>query len=125
MAEQETLRKLLQKRKGHRLVVRNAISKARELLSQTKDDAVTPTTVKLKLETVRNTIDQKQSIIATLNEEIEDLYSEDEIEKEITDRSDFEDEVEKFYVTSTPYSNSQIRNKFALKTLDKVTLQSN
>ena len=69
------------------------ILKAKELLSRTKDDTVAPTTVKLKVETVRNTIDKKQSIIATLNEEIEDLYSEDEIEKEITDRSDFEDEV--------------------------------
>ena len=76
------------------MVARNTSLKAKECLSQTESDAGASSSVKIKLETVRSTIDKKQSFIAKLNQEIENLYSEDEIEKEITDRREFENEIE-------------------------------
>ena len=81
MSDEEALKKKLQNRPGHRLVIRNTLSKARELLSETTYGSVPPTAVKLKLETIRNTLEKKQSVIASLDEEIEDLCDEKDVQK--------------------------------------------
>ena len=64
------------------------------MLSETTHNSVPPTAVKLKLETIRNTLEKKQSVIASLDEEIEDICDEKDVEKEIVERSEFEEELE-------------------------------
>ena len=53
-----------------------------------------PTAVKVKLETIRSTLEKKQTIITSLDEEIEDLFDKKEIKKEIIESSEFEFKVE-------------------------------
>ena len=94
MAEQEALRKKLQKRNGHRLVVRKTITKVNELLSPIEENRAATPAVTVKLESLRNTLDTKRTTIGQIDNEIEELLDETDIEKEIVDRSAFEEELE-------------------------------
>ena len=92
MAEKEQLRKKILSRNGHRLVVRKTVAKAREIVLPLKQ--LTPVELQAPLESIRNTLQRKRDIITTLDEEITNLLDKQEIEKEIVDRSEFEDELE-------------------------------
>ena len=85
MAEQGALRKKLQKRNGHRLVVRKTITKVNELLSPIEENRAATPAVTVKLESLRNTLDTKRTTIGQIDNEIEELLDETDIEKEIVD----------------------------------------
>ena len=85
MSEQEALRKTLQKRSGHRLVVKKTITKAKELLPPIEENRVATPAVTVKLESLRNTLDTKRTPIGQIDNEIKELLDETDIKKEIVD----------------------------------------
>ena len=50
--------------------------------------------VKVKLESLRNTLNAKRTTIGSIDNEIEELLDENNIENEIVERSAFEEELE-------------------------------
>ena len=92
MAEKELLKKKIQARNGHRLVVRKTITKAREIVPPPKE--ITPIELRPQLESLKSTLQRKRDIITPLDDEISDLLDEENIEKEIVDRSQFEEDLE-------------------------------
>ena len=93
MAEQEALKKKIKKRNGHRLVIKNTIAKAKELLPPPDEDTA-PRAVRVKLDSLRATIEKKRETIEALDDEIEELYDDQDIEREILERSELEEEIE-------------------------------
>ena len=134
MADKEALKKKLQARNGHRLVARKTIGKAKDLLPPF--DQETPLELKPKLETLKNTLEKKRTEIAALDDEITNLLEEAAIEKEIVDRSEFEEETEETLcrialalkeraVHHQPVSHqTQRENVFEKVKLPKLTLSS-
>ena len=92
MAEKEQLKKRIQTRNGHRLVVRNSIAKARDAVTALNSNPSVD--LQTQLESIRNSLQRKRDIIAALDQEISNLQDQAEIEKDILDRTDFEDELE-------------------------------
>ena len=94
MTEQEALKKNLQRRNGHRLVARNTIAKVNELLPPIGQELNATPAVRVKLESYRSSLENKRATIASLNNEIEKQFDQQDIEKDIVERSTFEEEIE-------------------------------
>ena len=92
MAEKELHRKRVLTRNGHRLVLRNNINKAKELLPPS--GAELNVELKPKLEAIRNLIERKRTTVEEIDNEILESCDSDSVEKEIVDRSELESEVE-------------------------------
>ena len=92
MAEKEQLKKRIQTRNGHRLVVRNSIAKARDAVTALNSNPSVD--LQTQLESIRNSLQRKRDIIAALDQEISNLQDQAELEMDILDRTDFEDELE-------------------------------
>ena len=93
IAQQEALQKELEKRNGHYIVIKNAVEKAKKLLSTPEQTAVQEE-IQLQLESIRNTLERKRLILESLNERIENLLRSNELEKEIVERSEMEENIE-------------------------------
>ena len=94
MTEQEVLKKILQRRNGHRLVSRNTIAKVTKLLPPISQELNATPAIRIKLESYRGSLENKRSIIASLNNHIEKHFDQQDIEKDIVERSTFEEEFE-------------------------------
>ena len=94
MTEQEALKKNLQRRNGHRLVARNTIAKVNELLPPIGQELNATPAVRVKLESYQSSLENKRATIASLNNEIEKRFDQQDIEKGIVERSTFEEEIE-------------------------------
>ena len=93
IAQQKALQKELEKRNGHYIVIKNAVEKAKKLLS-TPEQTAAQEEIQLQLESVRNTLERKRLILESLNERIENLLRSNELEKEIVERSEMEENIE-------------------------------
>ena len=124
MAEKQQLKKRIQTRNGHRLVVRNSIAKARDAV--TALNSKPSVDLQTQLESIRNSLQRKRDIIAALDQEISNLQDQAEIEKDILDRTDFEDELEQTICRIERALNSQTAGKSMQQslthTIDKVKL---
>ena len=92
MAEKEAQRKRIMVRNGHRLVLRNNISKARELLPP--PTAEISEDVRTKLEAKKKLIEGRRATLETLHNEILEHCDIDSVEKEIVERGEVESEIE-------------------------------
>ena len=87
----EDLRKNLKTRSGHRLVVKNAIAKNKELIPPAGTPV--PNEVKPKLISFKNTLLRKRNDLETIDADILGaLKKDEEIEKEILEREEIEQE---------------------------------
>ena len=93
MTEQEVLEKNLQRRNEYRLVCRNMIAKVNELLPPIDQELNTMPAIRVKLESYRSSLENKRATIASLNNEIEKQFDQQDIEKDIVERSTFEEEI--------------------------------
>eukprot|EP00794_Sanderia_malayensis_P015493 gene15493-17071_t len=86
------LTKKIRARNGHKLVVKNTIAKVYGLLPPA--GRVADIEVQTKLESYKNTLERKRKDIETLDADIINaLEKDDDIEKDILDREEFEEEV--------------------------------
>eukprot|EP00794_Sanderia_malayensis_P018387 gene18387-20239_t len=86
------LTKKIRARNGHKLVVKNTIAKVYSLLPPA--GRVADIEVQTKLESYKNTLERKRKDIETLDADIINaLEKDDDIEKDILDREEFEEEV--------------------------------
>ena len=91
----EDLRKNLKTRSGHRLVVKHAIAKNKELIPPAGTPV--PSEVKPKLISFKNTLLRKRNDLETIDAEILGaLKKDEEIEKEILEREEIEQEIDDY-----------------------------
>ena len=91
----EDLRKNLKTRSGHRLVVKNAIAKNKELIPPAGTPV--PNEVKPKLISFKNTLLRKRNDLETIDADILGaLKKDEEIEKEILEREEIEQEIDDY-----------------------------
>ena len=91
----EDLRKNLKTRSGHRLVVKNAIAKNKELIPPAGTPV--PNEVKPKLISFKNTLLRKRNDLETIDANILGaLKKDEEIEKEILEREEIEQEIDDY-----------------------------
>ena len=105
MAEREAQRKRILIRNGHRLVLRNNISKARELLPQPKAEITEE--ARLKLEAIKKLVECKHTTLEKVNGEILEHCDSDSVEKEIVDCGELESEIEEIICLITHVLSKQ------------------
>ena len=108
MTDKDLLKRKLQMRNGYSLVVHKTTTKAREIIPPSKKR--TPIELQPQLESIKITLQRKRDIITTLDNEKSDLLDEESVEKEIVDRSQFEEDLEEMICRILYFCNASVNS---------------